>query len=78
VKEVKEAKELAIRLVDRFSPHTVIYTRDDNGYTLGVETRLQNAKNCALICVDEIQDTFKSGENEILYWEEVKQEINKL
>jgi hypothetical protein len=38
----------------------------------------KSAKQCALICVNEIQDTFKSGENEILYWEEVKQEINKL
>ena len=32
-------------------------------------------KQCALICVDEIQ---KVTNYEINYWEEVKQEINKL
>ena len=43
-----------------------------------VKNRRLFTKQCALICVDEIQDTFKNGENEILYWEEVKQEIIKL
>jgi len=33
------------------------------------------AKECALICVDEIQ---KVTNYEINYWEEVKQEIEKL
>jgi small-conductance mechanosensitive channel len=77
------AKEKAIRLVDRFKADTVIYTRDGNGYTLGVEIRLQNAKNCALICVEEILESHYKVLVGVMpktydYWQEVKQEINKL
>ena len=77
------AKEKAIRLVDRFKADTVIYTWDDDGYKVDIETSLQNAKNCALICVDEI---LKSHYKVLIgvmpktdkYWQEVKQEILKL
>ena len=58
----KEAREL----VDRFKADTVIYTWGDNGYKVDIETSLQNAKNCALKCVDEkfksINDVFGNGE----------------
>jgi len=47
-------KEKAKELVDRFKADTVIYTWDGNGYKVDIETSFQNAKNCALICVDEI------------------------
>ena len=57
-------KEKAKELVDRFR--------------IGDRNMKSKAKQCALICVDEIQGTFKGGENEILYWEEVKQEIIEL
>ena len=39
------------------------------------------AKKCALICVDEIlknDDRMYLGSNDINYWEQVKQEIEKL
>ena len=58
----KEAREL----VDRFKADTVIYTWGDNGYKVDIETSLQNAKNCALKCVDEkfksINDVFGNSE----------------
>ena len=42
-----------------------------------------NAVKCALICVDEILESLwnvghSSSNDEINYWKEVKQEINKL
>ena len=40
------------------------------------------AKQCALIAVDEIMniewDEFEMSGNEVMYWQEVKQEIEKL
>ena len=65
------AKEKAIELVNKFLQ---IY-----------DGRVPQAKQCALICVDEILQTIP---NEVMsykpfmmntdYWQEVKQEINKL
>ena len=72
-----KAKEEAIRLVDRFKADTVIYTWRDNGYKVDIETSLQNAKNCALICVDEILNSHIDSVYEA-YYLEVKQEIDKL
>ena len=75
-------KEKAKELVDRFKADTVIYTWDGNGYKVDIETSFQNAKNCALICVDEIilsHEMCVSCENIVLYyWKEVKKLINKL
>jgi hypothetical protein len=73
-----KAKEKAIRLVDRFKADTVIYTWDSNGYEVDIETSLQNAKNCALICVDEIVKNTLQVSQVLDYWQEVKQEIEKL
>ena len=70
------AKEKAIRLVDRFKADTVIYTWDDDGYEVDIETSLQNAKNCALICVDEILEF--NDRIDVKYWKEAKQEILNL
>jgi len=83
-------KEEAEKLVDRFKDDTVIYTWGGNGYKVAVETSLQNAKNCALICVDEKQKSYLKAFTEqekflrlarkneyYLHLEEVKQEIEK-
>ena len=37
-----------------------------------------NAKQCALICVEEILETYIDLDPKLNYWKEVKQEINKL
>ena len=42
-----------------------------------------SAKKCALICVTEIKESLRyvldfSGEESLLYWNEVKKEIEKL
>jgi hypothetical protein len=40
---------------------------------------IYNAKKCALIAVDEILDVLNVIDNfEMIYWEQVKQEIEKL
>jgi hypothetical protein len=68
-------KEKAIELFDKM--HEEIYNRD-------MYNDLYRAKQCALIAVDEIlkavndpDDTFLSKDG-VDYWEEVKQEIEKL
>jgi len=70
------AKIKAEELVDRFKADTVIYTWGGSGYKVDIKTSLQNAKNCALICIDEILNIYQL--DEYAYWKEVKQEINKM
>ena len=69
------AKEKAIELFDRFyeiEPVEPIY----------VGVNIRQAKQCALICVDEMIDLANTYENkhlgDIQQLQEVKQEINKL
>ena len=38
----------------------------------------QEAKQCALICVDEILETYIDLDPKLNYWKVVKQEINKM
>ena len=64
-------KEKAKELLDTFKFADIYFVG-------GNKTMLQNAKNCALLCVDEIIDTLNQSTLEFEYWEEVKQEINKL
>ena len=69
------AKEKANELVDRFLS---IEGADDCGNSYSYV-----AKQCALICVDEMLEMSHSGyqydaEIEVPFLEEVKQEINKL
>jgi hypothetical protein len=76
-------KEKAIELVGKFNNHTVkelIYFK--NGKVIEGKTE---AKQCALIAVDEILNSnpnypeFKENEGTpIRYWEVVKQEIENL
>lgn len=75
-------KEKAEELVNKFIPHTLVF---NDGW---LEAK-DEAKQCALIAVDEIlnvlpqheylEDRGEYHENrERLYWKEVKQEIEKL
>lgn len=73
-------KEKAIELIDKFNNHTVkelVYLK--NGKVIEGKTE---AKECALIAVDEILkiewDEFEMSGNEVMYWQEVKQEIQNL
>ena len=70
------AEEKAKELVDRFWELDML---DDNGdlYWIGKE----NAKQCALTCVDEIIESLRhiiGVDLRLKFWKEVKQEINKL
>ena len=77
-------KEKAIELVDRFYDYVNCWGNDGNAdYSLAKE----NARQCALIAVDEIMPIVKGYEDalsasqtsdELEYWQEVKQEIEKL
>lgn len=63
-------KEKAIELVNKFLHYADTYYSGS----------FENAKQCALIAVDELiyshsQDT---TDNQFYYWQEVKQEIQKL
>jgi hypothetical protein len=76
-----EAKEKANELVESFLPYSDynecdVFTQRDN--------QLKNAKQCALICIDEMIETLLPYggilyvKEEVEELEEVKQEINKL
>ena len=79
-------KEKAIELVDKFNNHTVkelVYLK--NGKVIEGKTE---AKQCALIAVDEMINYFSKelfmmaypeiAISELEYWQEVKQEIENL
>lgn len=82
-----EAKNKAIELVEKFKKHV-------NGYvgssmlsnTEYPETILSNAKQCALICVDEILDILSKAKDLnmlyrtelVVFYQQVKQEIINL
>ena len=75
-------KEKARELVAKFKPYSYSGRDEDR------EWRFENAKQCALIAVDEIQQLMKNLStcksrfiyiiHEMNYFEEVKQEIEKL
>ena len=70
-------KEKAKELVDKYSTYVVMWAG-------GIETSKQNVKQCALIAVDEIFKTvsmcipYRHESTYSNYWQEVKQEIEKL
>ena len=74
-------KEKAIELVEKFECY-VEYQGDD--CFTEREKMLINAKRCALIAVDLRLDgdfiftSIEYGEDSLEYWQEVKEEINKL
>jgi hypothetical protein len=72
-------KEKAIELVDQFMEHTVEW---DNVTEYAFDSEY-HAKQCAVIAVNELIDFAKltdatNGWDHLNYWNEVKQEINKL
>ena len=77
-------KEKAKELFDKFYPYVMM---DGYYYEATKEGDIQNAKECALIAVDEIISNmpygFYSGiipaykGTDLDYWQEVKQEIEK-
>jgi hypothetical protein len=69
-------KEKAKKLVNRFMFAGIYFTDGINGAK-------KNAKQCALIAVDEIINSIvitdlTTAENQFIYWDEVKTEIEKL
>jgi hypothetical protein len=76
-------KEEAKELVDKFCE----YSHTDFNYSRGgfqIDTQIQNAKQCALIAVDEVISNIEQSVSmdvisaRIKYWEQVKTEIQKL
>jgi hypothetical protein len=68
-------KEKAKKLFDRYYIVCQEYTEE-------IQCSIQ-AKECALIAVDEVLEIIKYhgtdiGKNSLLFWQEVKQEIEKL
>lgn len=73
-------KEKAKELVNKFmfTPFNIQENTDDFKFKILIQ-----AKQCALIAVDEIINSvvitdLTIAENQFIYWEEVKQEIDKL
>ena len=70
------AKEKAKELFDKYC---YAIRTEENGS--GYYTNVIYAKNCALIAVDEILfvvSKYNDTQAEVSYWQEVKQEIEKL
>ena len=76
------AKEKAVELVDKFAK----YSHTDFDYSKGgyqVKSQIANAKECALIAVDEILGEIYSNkiitsDEKRIFWQQVKTEIEKL
>tara|TARA_R110000868_G_scaffold136447_1_gene349421 strand:+ start:24603 stop:24815 length:213 start_codon:yes stop_codon:yes gene_type:complete len=67
-------QEKAKELVGKYSTYVVMWAG-------GIETSKQNVKQCALIAVDEILKVasfYNDSQSEVIYWQEVKEEIEKL
>jgi len=73
-------KEKAKDLVDKFCEYShTDFDRIRGGYQF--ESQIENAKQCAIIAVDEIINVtagLKGWIPGFQYWEEVKKEIKKL
>jgi hypothetical protein len=67
------AQEKAKELVDKFG--NIKHWQYTTGYYVGTKMTLQDAKQCAIICVDEI---LSESESQYEYWQEVKAEIEKM
>lgn len=69
-------KDKAKELVEKFLPYSYYHEMDDS-----INRNYQqedNAKQCALIAVDEILNNCIKDIADVYYWKKVKQEINKL
>jgi len=68
-----QAKDKAKELVEKF--HNIL---NINQSTFWDAEKYEQAKQCALICVDEIIDAMYIENRGNPFWQEVKQEINRL
>jgi hypothetical protein len=73
-----ESQKKAKELIEKFSPHSHSDWHDDGGWN-NVQL-LENAKQCAIICVDEILKEIYSNnvitnDKHRIFWQQVKQEI---
>jgi hypothetical protein len=82
---MKTPKEKAVELVDLFKPHSHFWVHDFGRQKDYDIEQLENAKQCALIAVDEIakctkyeKQKFDNDRFSEDYWQEVKTEIEKL
>lgn len=79
-----KAKEKAINLFYSFEEYVESSDTIDNVTITDFRLKKENQKQCALICVDEILKSWREDGNGsfdvaiIYYWNEVKQEIEKL
>lgn len=70
-------KEKAKELVDKFISYSY-FSHGNNSMNRSYQQE-DNAKQCALIAVDEILNQFNwRSATGLAYWEEVKEEIQKL
>ena len=70
---MNNTKEKAKELIDKFYPRATSYASDR-------KNQIENAIQCALICVDEIIEELEYMEiySRIDFWQEVREEIKKL
>ena len=73
---MSQAKDKAKELVDRFKRISVIV--EEENATWFKRIGLENAKQCALICVDEMLKQPQTSDKQLNFLVQVKQEINKL
>ena len=73
-------KEKAKELIEMFIFFASNEGTTEDGFIYSDEMQMFNAKQCALIAVDEIQNTKAVYVNDVEYdyWEQVKQEIENL
>jgi hypothetical protein len=63
-------KEKAQELIEKFGTYAVMWSG-------GIEVERQNVKQCALITVDEVLG-YMGADRGYIFWQQVKQEIEKL
>ncbi len=68
-------KEKAIELIEKYRDVSISFVDSIEG-TCDMRMNNEDAKECALIAVDEIIDECRAGMD--WFWEEVKQEIQNL
>ena len=73
-------KEKALSLLDKMEKQTYSYQEYAGAHPSIAEIGYEAGKKCALITVNEILESFiiRLTPDQIKYWEEVKQELEKL
>ena len=73
-------KEKALSLLDKMEKQTYSYQEYAGANSSIAEIGYEAGKKCALITVDEILESFiiRLTPDQLKYWEEVKQELEKL